>query len=168
MTNDLVIPPSLERRFAKHLRSLERRWNTELPEFAIKVNPRLTRTVARFIPGTVTVELSPSALHLRPAQQLEILSHEAAHAVVWQRHGRLAKPHGLEWAGLIRAAGHQPTASLVRCAVLAASKEVRASYRHTCQVCHFSAIAARRMSNWRCPECAAIGLPGMLSIERLS
>ena len=40
--------------------------------------------------------------------------------------------------------------------------------RHFCPVCHFERIAKRRVANWRCPECRAIGLPGRLHVEQMS
>jgi len=156
-------------RSTRYLATLERRWKVSgLRTLKVVANPALTRTVARYIPATRTVEFKV-ALATRPdAEQREALCHEAAHAVVWDRFGQAAKPHGREWAQLVQTAGFEPVASLVRCdGVVAPSRATAMRYLHSCPVCHFSARAGRRMSKWRCPDCIGVGLPGILTIERL-
>ena len=95
----------------------------------------------------------------------EIISHEAAHVVVWDQSGHAARPHGPEWAALMRTAGFEPRATLVRCGHRRGTYD-RVRIRHFCAVCHFSRFAKRRMPRWRCPECRAIGLEGKLRMER--
>jgi predicted SprT family Zn-dependent metalloprotease len=132
------------------------------------INLDLTRTIARYSPAERVIEFASSFVSRSGAEQREILCHEAAHAVVFDRFGRTRRPHGPEWAVLVDSAGYRPTAALVRCQLVVArgpSPNVR--YLHTCPVCHFSARAGRRMTNWRCPECARIGLPGELIVRRL-
>ena len=163
-----VIPPPLARRIAAYTTSLEELWASDLRGLTFSVNPRLARTIARFVPDAHTIELGAAVLQMRTAEQREVLCHEAAHAVIWKRCGRRAKPHGPEWASLMRLAGHQPSASRVRCEVVVGERRPRQRYRHVCRVCHFSAVAAKRMPAWRCPECTTVGLPGLLAIERLS
>jgi predicted SprT family Zn-dependent metalloprotease len=86
--------------------------------------------------------------------------------VVWNRFGRRSRPHGPEWVALVRAAGVEPHATLVRCGAYR-RKANTVRIRHVCNVCHFSALAKRRMPQWRCPECRSIGLEGKLTMERI-
>jgi SprT protein len=167
MTTAPVIPPRLAKRITSYLRTLSQRWDADLESVRVSLNPRLTRTVARFRPPVRTIEISGTVLAMPAVRQRDVVCHEAAHAVVWARHGRRAKPHGAEWAALVRAAGHEPMASLIRCGATLAPRRATSRFRHTCQVCHFSSVASRRMPRWRCPECTAIGLPGTLTLERI-
>lgn len=162
-----VIPPRAAKRIAAYLWTLAQRWNADLAGIKVALNPRLTRTVARFRPPASIIEISAAVVAM-PADRLrDVLCHEAAHAVVWARHGHKARPHGPEWAALVRSAGHEPTASLIRCGAMPAPTRTTSRFRHTCLVCHFSAVASRRMPRWRCPQCRAIGLPGTLTVERI-
>jgi predicted SprT family Zn-dependent metalloprotease len=105
---------------------------------------------------------------LNTRDQREVICHEAAHFVVWQRHGRAARPHGPEWAALVSLAGFEPKATRVGCGLPRRRPVVTSAFRHICPVCHFSKRSARRMPRWRCPECRAIGLDGSLRVERIS
>jgi SprT protein len=100
----------------------------------------------------------------------EIISHEIAHLVVFERHGRGRRPHGVEWKDLMRNIGLTP-----RVRVHLAPKETalagipalaRVRYEHRCPVCHAVRFARRRMSQWRCRECVTYGLPGQLEVSR--
>lgn len=161
------IPADAAKRITTYLQTLSQHWGADLAGLTVSVNPRLTRTVARFRPLGGGIEISPSVLVMPRAGLRAVLCHEAAHAVVWTRHGRSVKPHGLEWAALVRSAGHEPMASLIHCGAISMAKRSTSRFRHRCPVCHFSSVAGRRMPRWRCPECTAIGLPGMLTVERI-
>lgn len=164
--NGPVMRRHVSRLFTSYLRTLEECWDVNLTGITVVLNRRLTRTIARCRPSACVVEISSAVLAAPPRRQREILCHEAAHAVVSQRFGRRARPHGPEWADLVRLAGHEPAPSLVRCDSGSEPKRARGRFRHLCPVCHFSKVADRRMPRWRCPECAAIGLPGVLAVER--
>jgi predicted SprT family Zn-dependent metalloprotease len=151
------------RAFLNNLGSL---WGAPLASVLLKVNPRLTRSAGRSLASKSIVELSPATVAGSASFRREVLCHEAAHAVVWARLGRNARPHGPEWQELVRQAGFEPRASLIRCGYRAQSKPPQ-QFRHTCPVCHFSKCARRRMPRWRCPECRAAGLEGTLRIERV-
>ena len=135
---------------------------------AIQVNSRLRATVARCVASKGVIEISPSVERRTIRSQREVVCHEAAHYVVWHRHGRTARPHGPEWAALVTAAGFQPEAKAIRCGTTGERRRPVSVFRHICPVCQFSKRAKRRMSRWRCPECRAVGLEGALRIERLS
>jgi len=151
-----------------HLVSLADAWNhASLSRIAVAVNPNLRSTVARWVRSSDVLEISPTVKLRGPRALREIISHEAAHVVVWARSGSAARPHGPEWAALMRSAGFQPRATLIRCGWRSRRTDgVR--IRHFCPVCQFSRYAKRRMPRWRCPECRAIGLEGGLETERVS
>lgn len=152
-----------------YLRSLAKLWkHPRIAKLQIEVNRRLTSTVARCVTGGDVIELSPAAARRGTRLQKEVVCHEAAHSVVWERYGRAARPHGAEWRALVRAAGFEPKATLVRCGERRRPATDTAAFRHVCPVCQFSKRAKHRMSRWRCPECRAVGLEGALRIERVS
>lgn len=153
----------------RYLRSLARVWGHEdVSRLRFRLNRRLTMTFARLLANDRLVEFNQSVARLDARERREVVCHEAAHFVVWQRYGRAARPHGPEWAALVRLAGYEPRASRVRCGQPKPRPAPSQVFRHTCPVCHFSKRARRRMSRWRCPECRAIGLDGSLRIERVA
>lgn len=152
-----------------YLRSLAKLWkHPRIAKLPIEVNLRLTSTVARCVAGENIIELSPAGARQEGRLLREMLCHEAAHSVVWELYGRAARPHGTEWRALVRAAGFEPKATLVRCGERRQQATETAAFRHVCPVCQFSKRAKRRMSRWRCPECRAVGVEGALRIERVS
>jgi predicted SprT family Zn-dependent metalloprotease len=99
----------------------------------------------------------------------EVLAHELAHAAARRLHPRARNPHGAEWKSLVRATGFEP---MVRLRVPAAPPPVTGSgetarYRHRCPVCQMTRWARRPVTAWRCRNCAAAGLPGVLIINRV-
>jgi predicted SprT family Zn-dependent metalloprotease len=151
-----------------HLASLAVTWKCpRVSELDITFNSSLTSTLARWIPPSNVIEICAGAKSRGVRALREIISHEAAHVVVWDRSGRGARPHGPEWAALMRAAGFEARATLIRCGYRrSVASNVRV--RHFCAICQFSKLARRRMPRWRCPECRAIGLEGKLEVERVS
>lgn len=131
----------------------------------VVINPRLRSTLARWEPPGDVIQVSPAATERGGRALREIVWHEVAHVVVWDRYGNTVKPHGSEWMELMRAAGIEPRAILIRCGQEYRRKSSGLRYRHFCPVCQFSHIAKRRVVKWRCPECRAIGLPGRLQVE---
>ena len=100
----------------------------------------------------------------------EILCHEVAHAAAAQLHGRSAKPHGIEWQALMRAAGYEPRTRLLTEGLVQVPKEVRPKYKsweHRCPVCQMRRLAGRPVPQWRCAECLSLGLDGKLIITRI-
>jgi predicted SprT family Zn-dependent metalloprotease len=149
-----------------YLRALARLWkHADLERIPVRTNARLTVSAGRWNAPAGVIEIARLSSRT-DRKRREVLCHEAAHAVVWARHGRKAKPHGPEWQALMRQAGFEPRASLIRCGHRTEPK-IGQAFRHTCPVCHFSKRAKRRMSLWRCPECRAAGLEGALRIERV-
>ena len=165
---------------------LSRRWG--LPRSALdttlRLNPRLTRSVARYRRETGVIELGPSFLRLR-ARRKEVLCHELAHVAVDHLYGKRAQPHGGEWRRLVEMAGFTPTVRLPVPPESPANKPVAANgeihvsgysrrpktfrylYEHRCPVCQMIRSAKRPVSRWRCAECVAAGLPGALEVTRI-
>jgi predicted SprT family Zn-dependent metalloprotease len=128
-------------------------------------NPRLRTTLARYLPATGRLELSPAA---RAGDLRRVLVHELAHAAAVELYGRRVRPHGEEWAALVEKAERAGLATRGpgRGRSRLPGQPSTARYSHTCPVCHFSRTAKRKVATWRCPECRANGLPGVLAIER--
>ena len=78
------------------------------------INRRLRSTLARWVPPGDVIQVSRAAIERGPTEFREIVCHEAAHVVVWDRHGRVALPHGPEWAELMRTAGLEPRSHALR------------------------------------------------------
>jgi SprT protein len=151
-----------------YLHTLARLWRQPaLADVGLELNPRLSRSAGRCLPSKNIIEFSAASLASPARFRREVICHEAAHAVVWTRHGRKARPHGPEWQALVREAGFKPRASLIRCGHRGQPRPTR-RFRHICDVCHFSRTANKGMPRWRCPECRTIGLEGTLRIERVA
>jgi predicted SprT family Zn-dependent metalloprotease len=150
------------------LRRLADLWTApDVRALVFRANPRLSRTVARCLAREGVIEVS-AQVRLTDRSAREVVAHEAAHFVVARRHGRRASPHGAEWRALMQVAGFEPRASRIRCGDARAANRAGSAFVHRCPVCSFSRRARRRVSTWRCPECTALGLDGVLTVQRLS
>jgi len=161
--------PSVQR----HVRCWIALWG--LPDLderlTIEWSPRLRRSLARAFPSRNLVKLSPALLTAPRRLVLEALCHELAHVVVHKMHRRRRRPHGLEWARLVQAAGFPPRTRVP----LAGDTPTGAAcgrrttsgllYLHACPVCHVRRLARRRVTRWRCAACVAAGLEGRLMIS---
>jgi hypothetical protein len=153
---------------------LRRRWarTWRLPELRdageIRFNPRLTRTVARWVLATQCLEVGPRFFD-SDEDWTAILCHEYAHAAAVLRFGPEMRPHGSEWRYFVRAAGFDPLARPRRLTPAVRSprdQRVRLlMFEHRCPICHSVRIGRRRMTRWRCAQCVQDGLPGDLSIR---
>ena len=143
---------------------LRRVWRVRLAGITLVTNPRLRTTLARYRPGTGRLEISRAASRSRHLQR--ILVHELAHAAAVELHGRRVRPHGKEWKALVEAAERAGLTDPGRAATRKPTKPTIARFTHTCPVCQFARTAKRRVTTWRCPDCRAAGLPGILAIEK--
>ncbi len=99
-----------------------------------------------------------------------VLCHEAAHIAAYHLYGRNARPHGAEWAALVRAAGFSPASSFHSSQPTEREAALRRRPRHpstrlvahVCPVCQTERLARRVVRGWRCAECVAAGLDGHL------
>lgn len=139
------------------------------------VGQRLERSLGRCYPERGLVRIARFVLDLPAQLRDEILCHEVAHLVVFERHGRGHRPHGAEWKDLMRSLGLTPRvrirlapaeAALSARPLSAKQSSTRVLYEHRCPVCHAARLARRRMSQWRCRECVTVGLSGLLEVSR--
>jgi predicted SprT family Zn-dependent metalloprotease len=136
----------------------------------LAIGRRLHRSLGRCYPERGLVRIAPFVLELPLPLREEIVCHEAAHLVVFTRHGRSGRPHGLEWKELMRSVGFAPR---VRIQVadgdpisVAWAGRAQTRYEHRCPVCQVARSARRRMTQWRCRECVTYGLEGLLVISK--
>ena len=149
--------------------TLARLWSVpSLPDrVSIRLNRRLTTTLARYKRDTRTIEVGVRFLALR-SRRREVLAHELAHAAVHIRHGHGATTHGKEWQDLVKAAGlaAQARMTTTRSPVTKPRSARPPRYEHRCPVRHMVRIAKRPVTGWRCRACAEAGLDGALDITR--
>lgn len=157
-----------------HLARWARLWET--PALAdrtdIRFDPRLKMSLGSCSPTRRAIRLHPDLKAGSPELLLEVLCHEFAHIAARALHGGSERPHGREWARLVRAAGYEPRVRLA--APLASQLDTPDArldtdtasgrpddrailYEHSCPVCHYSRIARRHVPSWRCPECSRAG-----------
>ena len=140
----------------------------------ITFSPRLERSLGCCVPATGRVTLTTRLRRGSRERLLETLCHEVAHVAAYMLHGTAARPHGPEWAALVRAAGFDP-GTHARPRRGAPKKPTRPAYAHpprftvvhTCPVCHSRRFGRRVMSAWRCRTCVDAGLSGELIAARV-
>lgn len=143
----------------------------DLPEsIRIEVSQRMRRALGRCDPRRGIIRLNPEVAGGSQDVLLETLCHEAAHIAAYRIHGRGIRPHGPEWAELMKLAGYAPHATLRGDQVPEAVRQ-RAQpthlYRHRCRVCHATRLARRSVRRWRCRRCVESGLSGELDVARV-
>lgn len=140
----------------------------------IEVSRRMRRALGLTHPGRRLIRVSHRVLEAPPWAWAEVLCHEAAHVVVFERHRRRVRPHGPEWATLMRAAGYEPRTRIDPRELgipwtPAAPRPRRRSayvYDHRCPACGMTRRARRAVTQWRCARCYEAGRPGVLEIRR--
>jgi predicted SprT family Zn-dependent metalloprotease len=157
----------LARNLDHRIGELARLWS--MPDLAasvsVRFSSRLTRSLGRADAATGRIALA-ALLAEDPALLDAALCHELAHLAAFRLVGTSEPPHGPTWQRLVRQAGHIPTLRLPISQGDAGSRLATEAARfvHSCPVCQFTRIAARRMASWRCADCAAAGLDGRLEI----
>lgn len=182
------VPASVESRSRstssdRLVRRLLARWSADwgLPGFdsalSVEFSPRLRATLGRCRPHAGLILLH-DGLRVELRRYLpKVLCHEAAHVAAYFLYGRQLAPHGPEWAALVEAAGFEPTVTAQSSSLTGRGAPlVRHSQRrspdarvvHRCPVCHMERSARRRVPQWRCAACRAVGLDGRLEIVPLT
>lgn len=144
----------------------------------VELSGRLTRAIGRAMPRTRVVRLARAVADAPPESLAEVLCHEVAHVVAWDLHGPGVRPHGPQWAGLVRAAGFAPAIRIdprTRGIAMPPRRRVRGRgpssraaarvYMHRCPVCGAWRLAGRVVRRWRCGRCVRMGLEGLLDVE---
>jgi len=141
---------------------------------SFEVSHRLYRSIARVQLQKRIIRLSsPVSLDNELALR-EILCHEVAHIVAFERHGRNIRPHGKEWAELMRTAGYEARIRINPKDIGIKMPKTpnnlylrkRYTYEHRCPVCQVRKTAGRPVRQWRCVACVDAGLTGELEITR--
>jgi SprT protein len=136
----------------------------------IEFSARLRRSLGLCYPQRDLIRLNPV---LKQAGNRDILgetvTHEAAHLVVYWRHGRRARPHGSEWQQLMVEAGLPARATIQHSRIksLPPVKRARYLYRHRCVDCGNIFNAGRTDRRWRCAGCHHWGRGGVLKVVRM-
>ena len=168
--------PSLNDQLYDAIVSWQSTWHT--PGLAdltrVTFSPRLERSLGRCVPASGRVTLATRLRRASRERLLETLCHEVAHVAAYMLHGSSARPHGPEWAALVRAAGFDPAthAQSRRGATKSPKRPPRVrpprfTVVHTCPVCHSRRYARRVVSAWRCRTCVDAGLAGELIATRV-
>jgi predicted SprT family Zn-dependent metalloprotease len=135
---------------------------------SFQFNPRLTRTVARWVLAGRCLEVGPRFFD-SDRNQTAILCHEYAHAAAVLRFGPAVRPHGPEWRQFVRAAGFEPMARHRGSIAAVRSPSLRrarpAVFEHRCLICQSVRLGRRKMTRWRCAQCVQDGLSGDLRIR---
>lgn len=132
---------------------------------AIQFSNRLRTSLGRTRVDARRIRLHALLAHADEQLLDEVLCHELAHVVVYERFGRSAKPHGPEWAALMRQAGFEPRLRISIGSEMSPISEGR--FEHRCPVCQAVRYARRSMSNLRCKSCVDAGLDGKLLIRNV-
>jgi predicted SprT family Zn-dependent metalloprotease len=137
----------------------------------LRYDARLRHSAARCRPRLGEISLHPSLAAAPRSAVASVLCHELAHIAAYHLYGAEVRPHGDEWAALVRTAGHEPSTG-IRPTSLGIPAPGRTdkpapthrAYVHRCPVCQSSRLARRPVRAWRCAECVAAGLDGRLTI----
>lgn len=140
----------------------------------VEISHRLRRALGRTHPERRLIRLTHALLDAPDDAFAEVLCHEAAHVVVFERHRRAVRPHGREWAELMHVAGYHPRVRVdprelgIAWTPPAPTRRRRSPYvyEHHCPACGMTRQARRAVTQWRCARCREAGLEGALEIRR--
>ena len=134
------------------------------------------RALGRALPARRVVRIASTVARSSERALVEVLCHEIAHVAVYERHGRAVRPHGREWAALMRSAGYEPRIRvdprvlgievMPAPALRGAGRRRIYVYEHRCSVCQRRWTARRTVWQWRCAACVDAGLEGKLEVRR--
>jgi SprT protein len=171
MTRHPGTTPAATARASRLLRKWGPCWGLPGIEAVVTVSfsRRLRRSLGRCTPARGHIVLNVWLTSGAPRRFAAVLCHEAAHVAAFLLYGRAIRPHGSEWAALVRAAGYSPELrTAVPRSIAAPRREMRRPtlYRmeHRCPVCQSMRWARRPMPGWRCTDCLAAGLDGAMII----
>jgi len=154
------------------IRDWQLRWGVSdlADRVRIEPGPRLRRALGRCHAARGLIRIHPALFEEPEAFLREVVCHELAHVAVHRLHGSAPRPHGREWAALMRAAGYEPRARVPVSQLPAAMRVAttpRRRWCHTCPVCGATRTAGRPVYRWHCRPCWEAGLGGRLEIRRV-
>jgi predicted SprT family Zn-dependent metalloprotease len=135
---------------------------------AICFSSRMTRAFGRCYVKQRRVVIAGRLRELPLSILEEVLCHECAHLAAVELFGENCRPHGPEWAGLVRSAGFEARRCLVldENAISTPNRQHSDVYVHFCPVCQAQRVARRVVRAWRCAGCRSLGLDGQLEVRR--
>ncbi len=149
----------------RELASLSRAWHVDLEDVQVTLSTRLRTSIGRADAPRGRVSIAVSATKHRRLFR-EVLRHELAHVAVVRLGVKGERHHGPTWRRLLLAVGITPR---IRLPLPGARRRPPARrFRHECAVCDFVRVAKRRVPAWRCADCVAAGLPGLLTITEVT
>ena len=139
----------------------------------VQISRRMTRSLGRAQVDRGLVRIAHPVAESSSEAFLEVLCHEVAHVVVFERFGRGVAPHGRAWTGLMQMAGYEartrgdPAAlGIAWPRVKRVRRRSRYIYEHRCARCGIRRRARRAVRQWRCSPCLEAGYDGKLEILR--
>jgi predicted SprT family Zn-dependent metalloprotease len=134
----------------------------------VSFSSRLRRTLGRCYPKRRRISVARQLKDMDSSILEEVLCHECAHLTAFELHGENCRPHGPEWAELMRIAGYKPRRRLEMDKADSQHPRSRSQYIyvHSCPICQSQRLARRPVRSWRCTDCMALGLDGHLEIKR--
>lgn len=168
--------------FNDFIRGWARTWGVAGLELRVRIelSRRMSRALGRCIPSQGLVRLNAHLLDGPRELLIEVLCHEVAHVAAHELAGKKRhRPHGRQWAALMRAAGFAPHvrmdvnsgphgAFLRSLTPRSRKQRSGARYEHRCPICQVYRMARRPVRQWRCAACVRAGLDGELVITRRS
>jgi len=145
-----------------------------LPSFdksiTINFSTRLQRTLGRCYARRRRITVAARLKEMHPSILEEVLCHECAHLAVFELQGESCRPHGREWGQFMTLAGFEPRRRLLldELGISSPNGRHRYVYIHSCPICQAKRVARRPVRSWRCADCMALGLDGLLEINRRS
>ena len=137
-------------------------WRTpDLPRrVSISFSKRMRNSLGRARPKSGMITVNAKCASASRAFLLEVICHEAAHVAAYMLYGLRTKPHGPEWAQLLRAAGYQPSTSLKACEwkELAPSRVLAHRHHYFCPICQADLYVTRKNSRLHCNTCFSAGV----------
>ena len=164
------VHPSRKRSLLRQIHHLNELWECPDETRAVRIAPgnRLRSSLAVCNPNRGLIRVRPDVLTGPMTVLREVLCHEYAHLMVRWIHGSGPRPHGREWADLMRAAGYTPRLRMPMTrkggAPTSEGKRSRVRYLHRCPACHTERLSPRPQPRWRCAHCRQAGLDGRLLI----
>ena len=164
-----LLPPDPHALISADISAFAHTWG--IPTLPARVtahySTRLRSSLGRCTPARGEVRLAAALATRDPDLHREVLCHEVAHVAVHLLHGPGCRPHGPEWAALMRRAGYEPRVRFPREAAAHVLPPPGAGYQHLCPVCQMTRVARRVVRWWRCKACVESGLSGELAIRRV-
>ncbi len=162
---------SLAERHGEQIIQWSHLWQVVGLEKRLKIqwSRQMWRSLGRCAPSKSLIRISTRLAIGPPEILLEVLCHEAAHVAVHEIQKKRCRPHGPEWAQLMKAAGYEPRTAIFIPPTIGEMPPRRhqSRYLHRCPVCGAARIAKTSAARWRCARCREAGLDGHLAISPL-